>query len=197
MEFIAIIKDRLADSEGESHHDKAEAPYRKQLKQRFSVINIINVGILKAEGLRCSQKKACDQQHQPPDGQAIRYQVQYDSNRKYEKKQDKSPLIGCSKKGEAVAVKRFLVDQKPVRKIGGENEPEKQSPGSPEKNTGVRENGSAEFSFCIIEFNPDFHNAVMHVEDEELGENIIAEEFQKGYMYRDSVVRHSMVKVAN
>ncbi len=47
------------------------------------------------------------------------------------------------------------------------------------------------------EFNPDFHNAVMHVEDEELGENIIAEEFQKGYMYRDSVVRHSMVKVAN
>ncbi|CUX47756.1 heat shock protein GrpE [Clostridium sp. C105KSO13] len=47
------------------------------------------------------------------------------------------------------------------------------------------------------EFNPDFHNAVMHVEDENLGENIVAEEFQKGYTYRDSVVRHSMVKVAN
>ena len=47
------------------------------------------------------------------------------------------------------------------------------------------------------EFNPDFHNAVMHVEDENFGENIVAEEFQKGYMYRDSVVRHSMVKVAN
>ena len=47
------------------------------------------------------------------------------------------------------------------------------------------------------EFDPDFHNAVMHVEDEEVGENIIAEEFQKGYLYRDSVVRHSMVKVAN
>ena len=47
------------------------------------------------------------------------------------------------------------------------------------------------------EFNPDFHNAVMRVEDEGLGENIIAEEFQKGYTYRDSVVRHSMVKVAN
>ena len=47
------------------------------------------------------------------------------------------------------------------------------------------------------EFNPDFHNAVMHVEDENFGENIIAEEFQKGYMYRDTVVRHSMVKVAN
>lgn len=47
------------------------------------------------------------------------------------------------------------------------------------------------------EFNPDFHNAVMHVEDDTLGENVVAEEFQKGYMYRDTVVRHSMVKVAN
>ena len=47
------------------------------------------------------------------------------------------------------------------------------------------------------EFNPDFHNAVMHVEDETVGENIVVEEFQKGYMYKESVVRHSMVKVAN
>ena len=47
------------------------------------------------------------------------------------------------------------------------------------------------------EFNPDFHNAVMHVDDENVGDNIVVEEFQKGYMYRDSVVRHSMVKVAN
>ena len=47
------------------------------------------------------------------------------------------------------------------------------------------------------EFNPDFHNAVMHVEDEEVGENVVVEEFQKGYMYNDTVVRHSMVKVAN
>ena len=47
------------------------------------------------------------------------------------------------------------------------------------------------------EFNPDFHNAVMHVEDEETGENIVLEEFQKGYTYKDFVVRHSMVKVAN
>ena len=48
-----------------------------------------------------------------------------------------------------------------------------------------------------IEFNPDFHNAVMHVEDDSLGENVIAEVLQKGYTYKDSVVRHSMVKVAN
>ena len=47
------------------------------------------------------------------------------------------------------------------------------------------------------EFDPNFHNAVMHVEDESLGENVVAEELLKGYMYRDTVVRHSMVKVAN
>ena len=47
------------------------------------------------------------------------------------------------------------------------------------------------------EFNPDFHNAVMHVEDDSQGENIIVEEFEKGYTYRDVVIRHSMVKVAN
>ena len=47
------------------------------------------------------------------------------------------------------------------------------------------------------EFDPNFHNAVMHVDDDSLGENIVVEELQKGYMYRESVVRHSMVKVAN
>ena len=46
------------------------------------------------------------------------------------------------------------------------------------------------------EFNPDLHNAVMQVESEEFEEGIVAQELQKGYMYRDSVVRHSMVAVA-
>ena len=47
------------------------------------------------------------------------------------------------------------------------------------------------------DFDPNLHNAVMHVEDESVGENIVVEEFQKGYTYKDFVVRHSMVKVAN
>lgn len=46
-------------------------------------------------------------------------------------------------------------------------------------------------------FDPNLHNAVMHTEDDSLGENIVAQEFQKGYTYRDTVVRHSMVQVAN
>lgn len=51
---------------------------------------------------------------------------------------------------------------------------------------------------CIgKEFDPNFHNAVMHIEDENYGENVIVEELQKGYMYKDTVLRYSMVKVAN
>ena len=46
-------------------------------------------------------------------------------------------------------------------------------------------------------FDQNLHNAVMHVEDENLGENTVAQEFQKGYLYHGSVVRHSMVQVAN
>lgn len=45
------------------------------------------------------------------------------------------------------------------------------------------------------EFNPDFHNAVMQVESDEYESGIVAQELQKGYMYRDTVVRHSMVAV--
>ena len=47
------------------------------------------------------------------------------------------------------------------------------------------------------EFDPNLHNAVMHGEDESMGDNTVSEEFQKGYLYRDMVVRHSMVKVVN
>lgn len=47
------------------------------------------------------------------------------------------------------------------------------------------------------EFDPNFHHAVTHAEDEEYGENIVSEVFQKGYMYNDSVLRPSMVKVVN
>lgn len=47
------------------------------------------------------------------------------------------------------------------------------------------------------EFDPNLHNAVMHVEDEELGKNVVVEVFQKGYKKDDKIIRHTMVKVAN
>lgn len=46
-------------------------------------------------------------------------------------------------------------------------------------------------------FDPNFHNAVMHMEDDSLGENTVAEVFQTGFKIGDKVIRHAMVKVAN
>lgn len=57
--------------------------------------------------------------------------------------------------------------------------------------------GVAEIEAVGKEFDPQLHNAVMHVEDENFGHNIVAEEFLKGYIYKDKVLRHSVVKVAN
>ncbi len=47
------------------------------------------------------------------------------------------------------------------------------------------------------EFDPNFHNAIMHEEDEAKGENVVVQTFQKGYMLGEKVIRHAMVKVAN
>ncbi len=63
--------------------------------------------------------------------------------------------------------------------------------------TTLEEAGVKAIEAVGAEFDPNLHNAVMHIDDESFGENIVAEEFQKGYLYHDSVVRHSMVKVAN
>lgn len=63
--------------------------------------------------------------------------------------------------------------------------------------TSLEEAGLKPIEALGAEFDPNLHNAVMHEDNDELGENVVSEELQKGYMYRDSVVRHSMVKVAN
>jgi len=63
--------------------------------------------------------------------------------------------------------------------------------------TALTDMGVTQIPALNEQFDPNLHNAVMHVDDETVGENVIVEEFQKGYKYRDSIVRHSMVKVAN
>ena len=63
--------------------------------------------------------------------------------------------------------------------------------------TSLEEAGVKVIEALNQEFNPNYHNAVMHEENEAFGENTVCLELQKGYMYRDSVIRHSMVKVAN
>lgn len=63
--------------------------------------------------------------------------------------------------------------------------------------TALEEMGVTPIEAVGQEFDPNFHNAVMHDEDDSEETNKVIEEFQKGYMYKDSVVRHSMVKVLN
>lgn len=57
--------------------------------------------------------------------------------------------------------------------------------------------GAEEIKTVGEQFDPNIHDAVMHIEDESVGENIIVEELRKGYKLKDRVIRHSMVKVAN
>ena len=57
--------------------------------------------------------------------------------------------------------------------------------------------GVTEIEAVGQQFNPEFHNAVMHVDDDSYEDNTVVEEFQKGYIYKDKVIRYSMVKVAN
>ena len=63
--------------------------------------------------------------------------------------------------------------------------------------TAMEKLGIEKFGEAGDAFDPMLHNAVMHVEDENLGENVIAEVFQKGYKKGDRIIRHAMVKVAN
>lgn len=57
--------------------------------------------------------------------------------------------------------------------------------------------GVTEIKSVGEQFNPELHNAVMHIDDETIDENTVVEQFQKGYVYKDKVIRYSMVKVAN
>ena len=57
--------------------------------------------------------------------------------------------------------------------------------------------GVSEIEALGAQFDPNIHNAVMHIDDEEYGANVVIEQFMKGYTYKDKVIRHSMVKVAN
>ena len=61
----------------------------------------------------------------------------------------------------------------------------------------LEKSGVKEIEAEGIKFNPDYHNAILHVEDDSVGENIIVEVFQRGFIYKGKVIRHSLVKVAN
>ena len=131
----------------------------------------------------------------------IRQMAEFDNFRKRSEK-EKSQMFEIGAK--SIVEKLLPVLDNFERGLASLNEEQKQEPFAQgvekiykQLFTSLEEAGVKPIEAVGCEFNPDFHNAVMHVEDENLGENIVAEEFQKGYMYKESVVRHSMVKVAN
>ena len=131
----------------------------------------------------------------------IRQMAEFDNFRKRSEK-EKSQMFEIGAK--SIVEKLLPVLDNFERGLASLNEEQKQEPFAQgvekiykQLFTSLEEAGVKPIEAVGCEFNPDFHNAVMHIEDENLGENIVAEEFQKGYMYKDSVVRHSMVKVAN
>ena len=130
--------------------------------------------------------------------QFLRLAAEYDNFRKRSQK-EKDSLYGDVK---AETLKKFLpVYDNLVRALAQSTEDEAYRRGVEmimnQFNVTMEKLGVTEIECLGKKFDPAFHNAVMHVEDEEKGENEIVEVFQKGFMMGDKVIRFAMVKVAN
>ena len=128
----------------------------------------------------------------------LRLAAEYDNFRKRSQK-EKDSLYGDVK---AETLKKFLpVYDNLVRALAQSTEDEAYRRGVEmimnQFNVTMEKLGVTEIECLGKKFDPAFHNAVMHVEDEEKGENEIVEVFQKGFMMGDKVIRFAMVKVAN
>ena len=128
----------------------------------------------------------------------LRICAEYDNFRKRSQK-EKDSLYGDVK---AETLKKFLpVYDNLVRALAQSTEDEAYRRGVEmimnQFNVTMEKLGVTEIECLGTKFDPAFHNAVMHVEDEEKGENEIVEVFQKGFMMGDKVIRFAMVKVAN
>ena len=137
---------------------------------------------------------ACAQEHD----NYLRLAAEYDNFRKRSQK-EKDSLYGDVK---AETLKKFLpVYDNLVRALAQSTEDEAYRRGVEmimnQFNVTMEKLGVTEIECLGKKFDPAFHNAVMHVEDEEKGENEIVEVFQKGFMMGDKVIRFAMVKVAN
>lgn len=162
----------------------------------------------KAEEKKTEEKKGKDKKEEKkPDLKSemdalndkyLRICAEYDNFRKRSQK-EKDSLYGDVK---AETLKKFLpVYDNLVRALAQSTEDEAYRRGVEmimnQFNVTMEKLGVTEIECLGKKFDPAFHNAVMHVEDEEKGENEIVEVFQKGFMMGDKVIRFAMVKVAN
>ena len=158
----------------------------------------------KAEETKSEEPKAGDPKPDPTAEYAalndkyLRLCAEYDNFRKRSQK-EKDSLYADIK---AETLKKFLpVYDNLVRALDQSTEDEAYRRGvemiMTQFNTTMEKLGVTEIESLGQKFDPAFHNAVMHVEDAEKGENEIVEVFQKGFLMGDKVIRFAMVKVAN
>ena len=158
----------------------------------------------KAEETKSEEPKAEDPKPDPTAEYAalndkyLRLCAEYDNFRKRSQK-EKDSLYADIK---AETLKKFLpVYDNLVRALDQSTEDEAYRRGvemiMTQFNTTMEKLGVTEIESLGQKFDPAFHNAVMHVEDAEKGENEIVEVFQKGFLMGDKVIRFAMVKVAN
>lgn len=150
---------------------------------------------------RTSRKDKKDQKIEELNDRLMRLMAEYDN---YRKRTDKEKSVMFEMGAKSIVEKIIPVIDNFERGFATVSDSDKDDPFVMGMDkvysqfvTTMEEAGVKPIEAVGKEFDPDIHNAVMHVEDESLGDNIVAEELQKGYMYKDSVVRYSMVKVAN
>ena len=181
-------------SETEAEEVKTEAPKAEEVKTEPP----------KAEETKSEEPKAEDPKPDPTAEYAalndkyLRLCAEYDNFRKRSQK-EKDSLYADIK---AETLKKFLpVYDNLVRALDQSTEDEAYRRGVEmimnQFNTTMEKLGVTEIESLGQKFDPAFHNAVMHVEDAEKGENEIVEVFQKGFIMGDKVIRFAMVKVAN
>ena len=151
-----------------------------------------------AEAPKAEETKAEEKPAEEKKTKYLRLMAEYDNYRKRSQK-EKDALYGDIK---ANTLKTFLpVYDNLVRALAQQTEDEAYKKGvemiMTQFNTTMEKLGVTPMDCLGQKFDPAFHNAVMHVEDEEKGENEIVEVFQQGFMLGDKVIRFAMVKVAN
>lgn len=196
-EMLQETEETMELPEGEVTEEAEDQETEKEASENSETFEEGKKGFFKKK----DKKDKKDEKIEELNDRLIRQMAEFDNFRKRSEK-EKSQMFEIGAK--SIVEKLLPVLDNFERGLASLNEEQKQDPFAQgvekiykQLFTSLEEAGVKPIEAVGCEFNPDFHNAVMHIEDENLGENIVAEEFQKGYMYKDSVVRHSMVKVAN
>ena len=131
------------------------------------------------------------------DDRYLRLAAEYDNYRR----RSSQERLSTYTEAVADAVKNILPILDDLERAGGYTEAEKVAEGlqiiAKSAQAALSKLGVESFGEAGEAFNADFHNAVMHIEDDALGEGVVAEVLQKGYKKGDKILRYAMVKVAN